>query len=207
MCTCCATFFDWTVHVNQSKQSIFNGKNRRKDEKKSCPFQSYCLGCAGRFFDNDFLDAFFRYAFSLFVFTHRNFQRWSTQSLRAASFRPLTKCWMKMIPLWFLVSFFNHQLFFSLFATIHDIAFISHAKVHDIILIAWNQITRVHFSPCFFPNLFLSLYFPRSHTFARVGILSLPDCFYRLSYCEPFPYICSVFFSHSFRMEHILTWA
>lgn len=38
------------------------------------------------------------------------------------------------------------NFFFPLFAPFHDITFISHAKVHDIIPIAWNQITRVHFS-------------------------------------------------------------
>lgn len=104
---------------------------------------------------------------------------------------------------WSIFSTFpNHKLFFPLFAPFHDITFISHAKVHDIIPIAWNQITRVHFSSYLdfvFTSFSLVAFFPRSLTFARFGILSLPDCFHRLSYCQPFPFRSS--FTASFSHE------
>lgn len=89
-------------------------------------------------------------------------------------------------PSTFFLSHFS--LLFTTSHSSHMLKFMTSFRSHEIKSLGFI------FLPAFFQLISPTLLLSRSHTFARVGILSLPDCFHRLSYCEPFPYICSVVF-------------
>lgn len=133
------------------------------------------------------------------------------ESIAWAALRPALNVRWKwyLCGFWSIFSTFpNHQLFFPLFAPFHDITFISHAKVHDIIPIAWNQITRVHFSS------YLDFVFA---SFSLVAFFVLVHSLLHASEFFPFLIVFIVFHIAShfrsvrlllllFRMKHILTW-
>lgn len=100
-------------------------------------------------------------------------------------------------PLSQTINFFSHfSLLFTTSHSSHMLKFMTSFQSHEIKSLGFI------FPPTlilFLLLFLLSLFFPRSLTFARFGILSLPDCFHRLSYCQPFPFRSS--FTASFSHE------